>query len=341
MMNTAKRSTPLGVILPILFAAAGGRCLAGNCIADVNNDGFVNSADFNIVFLSYGNTGPGLTADIDGDEIVGQSDLAIESAFFGSDGGECQNIAGPGGGAIIATRVDTSSVRQGDDPSQPQYDGGDSHFCFEISTDVFGDDRWTMSAIHVTIDPGAPFDLFHYPPPFGAVTVRDGFSNFAPAIIFATAVRSVYGEGNTSYFDDSAVTDMDEFFVDPWFTKFASEHIGGLIARIGLVRTGSANDPAIVPQGTCPTANHIGTVVITTTYASTEGQIFTNTYDIIETPNTADINGDLAVDTADLGTLIGKFGSDHPYSDLNNDGVVDTADLGVLISAFGQGCAPE
>jgi len=49
----------------------------------------------------------------------------------------------------------------------------------------------------------------------------------------------------------------------------------------------------------------------------------------------ADINGDGIVDTADLGILLGVFGTTDPTADLNNDGVVDTADLGVLLGQFG------
>jgi len=52
----------------------------------------------------------------------------------------------------------------------------------------------------------------------------------------------------------------------------------------------------------------------------------------------ADLNGDGLVDTADLGGLIGAFGSSGPFGDINNDGVVDTADLGILISGFGMIC---
>jgi len=51
---------------------------------------------------------------------------------------------------------------------------------------------------------------------------------------------------------------------------------------------------------------------------------------------TGDINGDGVVDTADLGILIGAFGSSDPASDLNGDMVVDTADLGILIGNFGE-----
>ncbi len=51
-----------------------------------------------------------------------------------------------------------------------------------------------------------------------------------------------------------------------------------------------------------------------------------------------DINGDGVVDTADLGILIGQFGTAGPDGDLNGDMVVDTADLGILIGAFGTPC---
>ncbi len=52
----------------------------------------------------------------------------------------------------------------------------------------------------------------------------------------------------------------------------------------------------------------------------------------------SDLNGDCIVDTADLGLLIGAFGSSDPIADLNGDNVVDTADLGILIVHFGAVC---
>ena len=48
-----------------------------------------------------------------------------------------------------------------------------------------------------------------------------------------------------------------------------------------------------------------------------------------------DINADGIVDAADLGVLIGVFGTDSIAGDLNGDGAVDTADLGLLIAEFG------
>lgn len=52
-----------------------------------------------------------------------------------------------------------------------------------------------------------------------------------------------------------------------------------------------------------------------------------------------DINTDGVIDTADLGGLIGAFGSDvfpYAFGDTNGDGTVDTADLGILIANFGM-----
>lgn len=54
----------------------------------------------------------------------------------------------------------------------------------------------------------------------------------------------------------------------------------------------------------------------------------------------SDLNNSGAVNTADLGTMIGIFGQTGPGlpADLNGDEVVDTADLGILISQFGTTC---
>ncbi len=47
-----------------------------------------------------------------------------------------------------------------------------------------------------------------------------------------------------------------------------------------------------------------------------------------------DINGDGAVNAADLGILLGAWGTRDAQSDLNDDGIVDAADLGLLLGAW-------
>ncbi|HMN97616.1 MAG TPA: thrombospondin type 3 repeat-containing protein [Phycisphaerales bacterium] len=49
----------------------------------------------------------------------------------------------------------------------------------------------------------------------------------------------------------------------------------------------------------------------------------------------ADLNGDCVIDGADLGVLLGGWGSSGS-GDLNGDGTVDGADLGILLSAWGK-----
>ena len=62
----------------------------------------------------------------------------------------------------------------------------------------------------------------------------------------------------------------------------------------------------------------------------------------------ADLNGDGIVNGADLGLLLGAFGSSIPAADLNCDGVVNVFDLLELLAAWGPcddcpptECAPD
>ncbi|MCH2161988.1 MAG: hypothetical protein MK085_08970, partial [Phycisphaerales bacterium] len=52
-------------------------------------------------------------------------------------------------------------------------------------------------------------------------------------------------------------------------------------------------------------------------------------------PCPSDLNGDDAVDGADLGLMLSQWGADGS-ADLNDDGVVDGADLGLLLAAWGN-----
>lgn len=55
----------------------------------------------------------------------------------------------------------------------------------------------------------------------------------------------------------------------------------------------------------------------------------------------ADINGDGAVDSSDIGILIGQFGQSGTGlpSDLNGDNVVNSSDSGIWIGEFGSTCS--
>jgi hypothetical protein len=49
---------------------------------------------------------------------------------------------------------------------------------------------------------------------------------------------------------------------------------------------------------------------------------------------TGDMNGDSFVDGADLGAMLGQWGT-QGSADFNGDGLVDGNDLGVLLAAWG------
>lgn len=80
---------------------------------------------------------------------------------------------------------------------------------------------------------------------------------------------------------------------------------------------------------------HVAGVAINNGTANSGDLVYTAT--IPRSPaSLGDLNGDGAVDTADLGKLINAFGSADPVADLNNDSIVDPSDLSMLISAFGR-----
>lgn len=54
-------------------------------------------------------------------------------------------------------------------------------------------------------------------------------------------------------------------------------------------------------------------------------------------PCAADLTRSGAVDSGDLGVLLGAFGQSDA-GDLNADGITDTTDLGILLAAFGTNC---
>lgn len=69
-------------------------------------------------------------------------------------------------------------------------------------------------------------------------------------------------------------------------------------------------------------------------------------YSVVETPCVGDLNGDGVVGGADLGDLLGSWGSRLAHADLTMDGIVDAADLSVLLGAWGpcpssSACSPH
>ncbi len=66
-------------------------------LADINQDGTVDIADFDLMSSAFGETGNNLPADIDGDQSVGLSDFVILVERFGTsaDGAPAQAVPEP------------------------------------------------------------------------------------------------------------------------------------------------------------------------------------------------------------------------------------------------------
>ena len=55
-------------------------------------------------------------------------------------------------------------------------------------------------------------------------------------------------------------------------------------------------------------------------------------------PCVGDVNGDDAVDLADLNLVLANFGQDTDDGDADGSGTVDLADLNIVLGNFGSGC---
>jgi Subtilase family len=104
----------------------------------------------------------------------------------------------------------------------------------------------------------------------------------------------------------------------------------------GVSTTGGTADPLNNIENVHISAPMTGTwtvrIVGTAVNTGTQGYSLAITGEVSELI-LADLNGDGVVDGADLGLLLGAWGT--PGADLNNDGTTDGADLGLLLGAWG------
>ncbi|MFO0873455.1 MAG: GC-type dockerin domain-anchored protein [Phycisphaerales bacterium] len=88
---------------------------------------------------------------------------------------------------------------------------------------------------------------------------------------------------------------------------------------------------------TLPASVPAGSVITSTAAQDATGNTseFSACVGVVEAPGLpGDIDGDGKVDGADLGILLGAWGTNDAAADLNGDGVVDGADLGVMLGAW-------
>jgi hypothetical protein len=163
--------------------------------------------------------------------------------------------------------------------------------------------------------------------------VRSSFSNFGTGLTFMAPGRSIQTTDRTGAVGYSAT---DYHLISG--TSFASPYAAG-VAALAISMTPSLTSSEIESLLKA-TALDLGVPGYDTTY----GNGLVQAHDaVIEAynmtpppPCIADITGDGSVDTADLGGLLGAFGTADPFGDINGDGFVDTSDLGILLAEFGR-----
>jgi len=368
-MMTCKTSA-ITMILAAGFVASTSIAMAGGppaCFADVTGDNRVNYNDLGFVLDEWG-VGGDPAADVNQDGVVGPIDYASVLTRFGRID-SCNTIfPNVGKYGITVSSVDNSDVRLGDDTQSPGFDGGTTHFTYEVSVKTTGNSVWLSGSMNLQIEPDAPLEVFQYDGLFstGDVFYEDsgGFGAF-PSMLYDTAVGMPYPDTSGLPFPadypeifpaDSVVSDSKNFVVPFWRKLIPLEGPTTLkedttIARITIAHTGGGlHDPILIlpggnfDQDICldlETENVLGTFEIETLFvgqADTPGWYPSAQFLIVLNPFIADVNGDLRVDTADLGLIIAEYGTDNPYADVNRDRIVDTADLGLVISEFGLLC---
>ncbi len=137
-----------------LMLTAGAEAVRADVCGDLNGDGEVDMSDGGILLAAFERNDNG---DIDGDGDTDQQDLAWFLTHFlcgyGSDFPPCGPCAPFGTGTIEVdlVPVDNTSVGPGDDPEAPEFNGGVTHFTFDLVATVTTDNDWTTQSSDLEI----------------------------------------------------------------------------------------------------------------------------------------------------------------------------------------------
>jgi hypothetical protein len=161
------------------------------------------------------------------------------------------------------------------------------------------------------------------------------FSNFGAGLAFVAPGRNIQTTDRTGA---DGYNSTDYHLISG--TSFASPYAAGVAAlTISMTPSLTAMQVEAILQSTAMDLGATG-------YDTSFGHGLVQAHDAVlgafdltpPGPCLADITNDGVVNTADLGGLIGSFGSTSGIADINGDGIVDTADLGILLGEFGRTC---
>ena len=333
-----------------LCSQQGALTVADTC-GDVNGDAQVNSGDLGTLLSYFGCTGGDCTADLDGDGDTDQADLAWLLIYYGCGPGgmpcgPCEPL-GTGTIDVVLSSVDNTDVGLGDDVLEPEFNGGVTHFTFDLIAIVDIDNDWTTQASSVEL-------------------VGDDLTFFQHFL-------SVNTEPNSGLFEDYSALEFDSFFADPpalfdhshpqfaigpvwgptsvdtiWFDSSRDADVAATTQRFTLV---VPDDSGILPTVVTDDCTHefpiLARVTTDATSAATGGDYLHRDFVIVDIAHPlcpGDVDGDGSVNQTDLGLLLASYERhpDDPFfdrrADLDCDGDVDQQDLGHLLAAYESDC---
>ncbi len=349
-MNQQTIRTDLGIwtLATAMVLTAGAAARADVC-GDLNGDGAVNWSDGGIILADLGCTGGECSGDVDGDGDTDQQDLAWHLTFQECGPyppypqcGPCEPI-GEGTFEIELVQVDNSHVGPGSDPGHPEFNGGVTHFTFDLVGTVTADNDWTTQY--------SSAELVH---PEVAFFNHDFASDTEPnSAMFATFPAQ---EFDSFYAAPPELFDQlhPGFGMGPRWTDTSAETLWFDSSREDDYIATTQRFTLIVPEGMAPTVHAddcqfevLARVSTDATAASTGSDLHHYDFVIVDLAQPLcpeDVDGDGHVGQPDLGILLTTYErpADDPLyderADVNCDGAVNQSDLGLLLAVYGMDC---
>lgn len=334
--------TPRNLAVPLTFLEwVANTNAVFTCPGDLDDDEDTDLSDLGIVLVDFGCTS-NCVGDVDGDGDVDLADLVALVADWGCPHGDTDFDGQPSNALEFSiAAVDNSAVGPGDDSLAPEFDGGETHFTFDLQVTVSGDDDWTAADAEATlVEPG----LMFFEHSFGDDTPPlSFFVGMYPALEFDSFYASTQTDTNNQppAGDPSFVenTSGPQIRSAVWCDLPANGGSGVFtIARYTIVvPAGSGIRLMVVALGSGGPALGAVTGAATCTADPPGCNLFA--YDIVRCP---DFDDSGEVDLSDLAQLLANYGTTsgagYEDGDLDGDGDVDLADLAGLLALYGDEC---
>jgi hypothetical protein len=322
------------------------------CAGDIDADCDTDWSDLASMLANWGCMSPDpCYADLNHDGRTSVIDLAMLLADWTCpDGNASCDEPGPSVLAVAVGKVDNTSVEPGNDPLAPDFDGGITHFTFDLQVIADPYEDWGVAEISAELS-APPVQFFVHALDFGGYPPDPSFFNAYPALEFDSYFMAASvvepggsGLGPQLYWPNRTTTGLSAL----WFDFDDTGEGEFTIARLTfVVPVGGGIHPAVVPAGSGGENPLLGTISGWVTNTSLNPGCTEIAFDVIDCDCGGDIDGDCDTDIADLAELLATYGKcpgDDGYNPACNlyendppDGCVDLSDLALLLADYGCG----